>query len=324
MGYIAGIDEAGRGPVLGPMVMAIVACEEQDVARLGRAGVADSKQLSPERRERLFSVVEGLPHEVIALSPREIDAAVDGKAGGDNLNRLEARTTALLILRLAKRAPFSKVIIDSPTRTTEKHERDIRDALAKLDPDGVTRNIALVCETKADENHTIVGAASILAKVTRDAAIRALEERHGPLGSGYPSDPQTQAFLGAHWQEGQDFFRKSWESYRRLAKQGAQSSLASFDETSGAEERSAEHARIVEAFEALKEHGFSFVAPTNQYEVVRMKDGAGVTVIRYTTGKLVVQGPDAARKSAEALIAKLGLAPAGVESKRPRGRPKKN
>lgn len=318
---IAGIDEAGRGPVIGPMVMAIACSDEDDGARLKRAGVADSKMLSPESRDRLFSVVSELPHEIIALSPAEIDAAVNGKSHGDNLNLLEARTTALLIYRLAKRETITKVIIDSPTKTTAKHERDVREALAKIDKEGVTRNIALVCEIKADANHVIVGAASILAKVTRDLAIRALEQTHGPMGSGYPADPNTQAFLGKHWQEGNDFFRKSWESYKRLARQDEQSSLASFDETSKTEA----HARVVGEFETLKEHGFTFQPPTNPYEVVRMKDGRGVTVIRYTTGKIVVQGPDVARVAVEKLVAELGLSPVGgVDAKRPRGRPKKN
>lgn len=323
MVYIAGIDEAGRGPVIGPMVMAIAACEERDQARLARAGIDDSKQLSPETRERLFAIASDLPHEIISLSPSDIDAAVNGKSQGDNLNLLEARTTALLIYRLAKQTPIAKVIIDSPTKTTAKHERDVREALAKMDADGITRNIALVCEIKADANHTIVGAASILAKVTRDAAIKALELTHGPMGSGYPSDPQTQAFLGTHWREGHDFFRKSWESYRRLERSDGQSSLGAFGTVSD-ETRAEEHAATVEAFEALKGHGFSFIPPTNPYEVVRMKDVSGVTIIRYTTGKLVVQGPDGPRANAERLIASLGLAPpASVESKRPRGRPKK-
>jgi ribonuclease HII len=323
MVYIAGIDEAGRGPVIGPMVMAIMACEEQETSRLSRAGVADSKMLTPEKREQLFELVETFPHEIIALSPQEIGVAVNGKSRGDNLNKLEARTTALLIYRLAKRTPISKVIIDSPTKTTAKHERDVREALDKLDTEGVTRKIALVCEIKADANHTIVGGASILAKVTRDAAIRELERSNGPMGSGYPADPRTQAFLGKHWREGHDFFRTSWESYQRLARQGGQSSLASFDEKD-AQDSTEEHKHIVVAFEALKAHGFSFLPPTNQYEVVRMKDDAGVTVIRYTTGKLVVQGPDAARAKTEGLLSTLGLAGGALESKRPRGRPKKN
>jgi len=319
MTYIAGVDEAGRGPVIGPMVMCVVACKDE--AALKRLGAADSKLLSPEQRERTAAALkeaEDVFYEIIELSPKEIDAAVQGKAGGDNLNRLEARTTALLIYRLARRVPLAKVIIDSPTRSTGKYERELKEALRAIDKEGITGKIQLAAEIKADYNHPVVGAASVLAKTTRDLRIRELSSAHGPLGSGYPADPDTQSYLQSHWKEGHDFFRKSWESYRRLAHPGpVQSSLADFGS------KPEKHAEVIKRFEALKEHGFAFEPPTNQYEVVRMRNADGVTVISYTTGKLVVQGPDGPRAKAETLIASLGLSP-DVVSKRPRGRPRKS
>lgn len=293
MALIAGIDEAGRGPVIGPMVMAIVACSDEEA--LGRMGVADSKLLAPQVRERLDAQLRGqFDYELIALAPEEIDRAVNGKSSGDNLNRLEARTAALLISRLAARVPISTVIIDSPTRTTATYERDVREALARLSP---ALRVRIVCEIKADANHKVVGAASIIAKVARDAAIRELEATHGPLGSGYPSDPATQAFLSKNWRAGHEFFRKSWESYRRLAEGRTQASLADFGSRN----------KDVAAFEALLAHGFRHQEPTNQYEVVRMRNDYGVTVIKYTTGKLLVQGPAKEKAETEALIAKLKL-----------------
>jgi len=305
--YIAGVDEAGRGPVFGPMVMAIAAVEEDREGDLRAAGVADSKVLSPETRERLARhLEESIPFEVVELSPAEIDAAVS--QDGDNLNRLEARTTALLIHRLSRHVPLAEVIIDSPTRSTDKYAAEVNEALVQLGHPG---QIALRPEIKADANHAIVGAASIIAKVRRDAAIRALEAKHGPLGSGYPSDPATQAFLGANWREAHDFFRKSWESYRRLAKSDAQPTLASFSPEA--------HEGAVKAFEALRGHGFDFLPPTNAYEVVRARKGR-VTVVRYTTGKTLVQGPDAERVAVVGLLAELGL---DAHVSRPRGRPPK-
>lgn len=311
MTFIAGVDEAGRGPVIGPMVMAVVACEDEDA--LKRRGYKDSKLLTPAQREHLAQALledADVKHEIISLSPAEIDAAVHGKENGDNLNRLEARTTALLIYRLAKRVPLTTVILDSPTRTVANYEREVRASLERIDHEGVTRNILLRAEIKADFNHPVVGAASVLAKTARDTAIAAIAATHGSIGSGYPSDPLTQAFLQSQWKEPHDFFRKSWESYKRLSETRTQSSLGDF----GVDEN--KHKRTVEAFEVLREHGFDFAAPTNQYEVVRMKRG-DATLVVYTTGKLLVQGPEGQKKETEDLLVKLDL------MKR-RGRPKKN
>ncbi len=299
---IAGVDEAGRGPVIGPMVMAIAACDDEEDLR--RLGAADSKLLSPQAREQAAQRLGGCPHEIVALTPAQIDAAV--LADGDNLNLLEARTTALLIARLAARVALTKVIIDSPTRSTAAYERVVRMALEKEDPEGATRGIALQCEIKADANHPVVGAASILAKVSRDAAIAALAQAHGPLGSGYPADPATQAFLARNWRDGHEFFRKSWESYRRLAQAPAQSSLSQFSDAKGPQRDTARKDALAR-FSALKAHGFAFEEPTNPYEAVRMRGGP-VTVIAYTTGKLVVQGPDDAKRGALALLSRLKLA----------------
>jgi ribonuclease HII len=299
----AGIDEAGRGPVLGPLVMAIVACDDEQ--RLRALGVKDSKLLSPEERERVAALLReaGIPFEIIELSPAEIDAAV--KDDEDNLNKLEARTSALLIHSLSERVDITEVILDSPNKTTATYERQVRETLVKLDP--ALSRVVLRAEIKADFNHAVVGAASILAKVRRDERIRELEKLHGRMGSGYPSDPDTQRFLEQHWREQHDFFRRSWESYRRLTKP-KQETLSGFG-----------HKEVVEKFEGLREQGFAFEEPTNTYEAVRMRKGK-VTIIRYTTGKLVVQGPDKERAEADALLKRLGLT---AESKRPRGRPPK-
>ncbi|MDD9954190.1 MAG: ribonuclease HII [Candidatus Woesearchaeota archaeon] len=271
---IAGIDESGRGPVLASMVMAIAATEDEEGLR--KRGVRDSKDLTPEKREQLFEQLD-IPHEIISVSPAEIDAAVDGQH--DNLNLLEARTSALLIHKLVQHTPVEKVILDSPTKSTEKYEAVVREALVKLDPKH--EHLTLQCEIKADANYPVVGAASIFAKVTRDREIAALKEEFGDIGSGYPADPKTQAFLKSQWKEGHDFFRKSWQSYKRMS----QPTLEDFGE------KAPEHKKEVEKFEFLKEHGFSFCEPTNQYEVIRMKKDR-TTVIKYTTGKVVVQGPE--------------------------------
>jgi ribonuclease HII len=302
---LAGVDEAGRGPVIGPMVMAILACDDEEVLR--KLGSKDSKLLTPEQRRQIAEKLKDFPNEVISLSPAEIDAAVQGKKGGDSLNQLEARTTALLIYKLAQRRPLIKVILDSPTRNAEKYQDAVRNCLENIDSKGVTRNIQLQAEIKADFNHPVVGAASILAKTTRDAAIESLNAIHGPLGSGYPSDPATQAWLAEHWKEPHEFFRRSWGTYQDFAN--PQSTLSAYEEET-------QHKEVIASFERLLSHGYSFESPTNPYEILRMK-GSGVTVIRYTTGKTLVQGPDPEKKSAEKLLVELGLM-------KKAGRPKKN
>jgi ribonuclease HII len=297
------------------MVMCILAVEDESI--LHRMGAKDSKQLSPQERERLAEMLrdaaDRFPHEIVSLSPQDIDAAVLGKGHGDNLNHLEARTTALLISRLAKRAPVSEVIVDSPERNMEKYTATVTAALHAIDP---SCKVKIRCEIRADANHPVVGAASILAKVTRDEAIAALAKSHGPMGSGYPADPLTQAFLRAHHQEPHAFFRKSWESYQALTRNQGQSSLDAFG---GTADPAGAHKEVIDAFEVLREHGFAFAEPTNPYEVVRMKDAMGIVIIRYTTGKLQVQGPEPARTGIAKLVERLGL---GAPS-RPRGRPRK-
>jgi len=287
--WIAGVEEAGRGPVVGPMVMAILWTEDEDVLR--RIGAKDSKQVTPEQRERIFEELTALKEkgtigfERIILTPAEIDAAVLGEH--DNLNKLEQRTTAKLIGMALEQKDVRKVLIDCPTRSTEKYANEIT-AMLQDAPE-------LVAENKADENYTVVGAASIIAKVTRDREIRKLKVQFKvELGSGYPADPSTQRFLKENWQKKEyaDLFRKSWASYTNIAIVKKQSTLADFGAKDAEQEE--RHKDALRRFEFLKEHGFDFVEPTSQYEVLRMK-ADDATVILYTTGKLLVQGKGKAK-----------------------------
>lgn len=301
MKMIAGVDEAGRGPVVGNMVMAIAAIEPEKEEDLKRMGVKDSKLIPPAKRELLAETLqEMLPNEIISITAEEIDQVV-GNSNGDSLNKLEARTTALLIYNLSESVELEKVIIDSPQVSCDKYERLIRTELKKIDVEGRTKNILLQCEIKADLNYPIVGAASILAKVARDATIRELEKEHGPIGSGYMTDPRTQEFLERTFKEGHTFFRKSWSSFRNLVERAGQSSLEDF-----AAKRAKKHEQEIKEFEVLKEHGFIFQEPTNPYEVVRMRKGK-TTVIKYSTGKVLVQGPKGEKETVEALLAELNL-----------------
>ncbi|MCK4885318.1 ribonuclease HII, partial [Candidatus Bathyarchaeota archaeon] len=96
---IAGVDEAGRGPVIGPLVIAGVSLDENDLPKLVDLGVKDSKLLSPQRRETLSSQIKklALNYHIVLLSPAEIDRVVESKRKLHKLNRLEAVTMARVI-----------------------------------------------------------------------------------------------------------------------------------------------------------------------------------------------------------------------------------
>ncbi|MFH1506789.1 MAG: ribonuclease HII [archaeon] len=200
---VAGVEEAGRGPVIGPLVMAIAAIDEKMIFRLKALGVKDSKLLTPARRRSLFEEVKNLcDHKIIKVSPKQIDNELADP--NSNLNWLEAKIGA----RLINAVPADKVIIDCPSNNLEAYCDYVKKRV-KVDAE-------VICEHKADVNHIIVGAASILAKVVRDNEIEKLKKKYDiEFGSGYPSDPKTVAFLDENYKK-YDFFRKSWDTWKNI------------------------------------------------------------------------------------------------------------
>ncbi len=207
---IAGIDEAGRGPVVGPMVIAGVLLDESALEELTRIGVRDSKKLSPSRRRAIAEELRALPGIIIheeVIPPSDIDAAVRDRAM--TLNGLEISRMARIVETLAPH----RVYIDLIGPSAEKFCSSLRRLLSD--------NPVIVAEHKADSTYPITAAASIIAKTRRDAEIETLnetyEERFGPLGSGYPGDPKTIAFLArARADEGngaEHIFRRTWSTY---------------------------------------------------------------------------------------------------------------
>ncbi len=212
---IAGIDEAGRGPVIGPLVIAIACIDEKDEFKLKTLGVKDSKLLSPLQRERLFDEIKDLcEYEIIIVSPEEVDEAVNSKE--TNLNWLEADTSIKLINKLRPK----KVTLDCPSTNIEAYKKYVA---KRLDYKPI-----IVVEHKADLNYIIVGAASILSKVTRDAEIEKIKKKYNiQFGSGYPSDPLTIKFIKKNYNN-YPFFRKSWSTWEKVADKKKQKSLAEF------------------------------------------------------------------------------------------------
>ncbi len=217
MVVICGIDEAGRGPVIGPMVIAGVLLDEKDIKKLRKIGVKDSKLLSRERREALFEMVKRIvnAYEFIIVSPREIDMAVESKQM--NLNLLEAHKTAEIINKLKP----DKAIVDSPS----VNHKSYSDYLKRLI---VNKDIKLECTHKADVRYPHVAAASIIAKVIRDREIDNMKEKYGDCGPGYMSNPITKDFLERNWKKYPEIFRHSWISYKNQKNKTFQRNLSDF------------------------------------------------------------------------------------------------
>jgi ribonuclease HII len=217
MATICGVEDAGRGPVIGPLVMAGVLINEKDEKKLVDIGVKDSKLLTPEKREELFNKIKKIAksYKIIVLSPQDVDDAL--KSQTLNLNWLEAIASAKIINALKP----DKAIIDCPSTNIRAYA------------DYMGKNIKIKCETvvehKADLNYPVVGAASILAKVTRDREIEKIKKKIGEnFGSGYTSDPVTREFLEKNYDKYPEIFRHTWETYKKLVRNKSQKGLGEF------------------------------------------------------------------------------------------------
>jgi ribonuclease HII len=218
--YTVGIDEAGRGPVIGPLVMVALAADEEGIKNLSAIGVKDSKALTPEQRTELFSKIRHIvsDYRVEMIEASAIDAALTDP--NLNLNWLEADCAVRMVNELRPK----NVIIDCPSPNIAAYKDYV---LARLAPE--TRTVNLIMEHKADARHVIVAAASIVAKVIRDQEIERIKEITGiNCGSGYLTDPRTIAFLDQHFETHEEFFRKHWASYQQRLQLKQQKKLGDF------------------------------------------------------------------------------------------------
>ena len=223
---ILGIDDAGRGPLIGPLILAGVLADKNSETALKRLNVADSKILSHPERIRLSKLIKEsvLTYHVVKSLPSEIDSAINSKL---NLNTLEALKTAEIINEINSgklKKEKIKVIVDCPSVNTSAWTRTLESFIEHKD------NLKIVCEHKADANYPVVSAASILAKVAREEAVDSLKNKYGNIGSGYPSDPITKEFLKSQGSRLKDsgIFRKSWATWKALFPEKSQSTLEGF------------------------------------------------------------------------------------------------
>lgn len=213
---ICGVDEAGRGPVLGPLVICAAMldkCKEKEMKELG---VKDSKMLTAQKREQMYSKLkEVIKYKTIIVEPWEIDKCLNSHKS--NLNWLEADKSIKLINELKPDIAY----IDTPSPNINAYNKYISKKLEK--------GIKICCEHKADQKYPIASAASIMAKVTRDRIISEYKKKIGvETGTGYMSDGKTQKFLNENWEKYPKLFRTTWESYKKLVNAKKQKRLMEF------------------------------------------------------------------------------------------------
>ena len=206
---IVGVDEAGRGCVIGPLVIAGYLIKEEKLPLLLKLGVKDSKKLSPKKREKIISEIKTIAEKytTINVEPNEIDKVVESKRKLHKLNRLEAKTMAQIIEKLKP----DKAFVDAADVNENRFKQHIQEYLT-IDPQIVSKH-------KADEIFPVVSAASIIAKVNRDNEIKKLRSKYGDFGSGYLSDKKTTSFLKNWIENNSDYpscVRKSWKPAKRI------------------------------------------------------------------------------------------------------------
>jgi len=210
-----GIDDAGRGPLIGPMILAGVLLDEKQEKLLKENEVKDSKMVVHSTRIKLAEMIRknSHAHKITKTFPEELDHSL---THGTNLNTLEAKKCAEIINSI-NTGKFMKqqikVIIDCTSVNTVAWKNTLLKFLVH------NSNLAIHCEHKADVNHVSASAASILAKVTREeevAKIKAQFKEYGNIGSGYPSDPLTKEFLKKNGKKlaNSGIFRKTWSTWK--------------------------------------------------------------------------------------------------------------
>ena len=201
---ICGVDEAGKGPVLGPLVVAAVAVDNaKDIQDLG---IKDSKQLTPEKRKELANLIKNKFSFAIEIIEAE---RVDEYRRQNKLNDLNREAFEKLISKLDPNVAY----VDAADVNEHRFGKQIKEKLTN------ERDTDVISMHKADAKIEVVAAASIIAKETRENEIRKLKEKIGDFGSGYPSDERTIKFLKSFYSDNGKWptgTRKSWKTVERI------------------------------------------------------------------------------------------------------------
>lgn len=201
---VAGIDEAGRGCVIGPLVIAGILAKQENLSVLTNMGIKDSKLLTSKKRDTLYPKITHIAEKyvILKITPQQIDRAVKSNIKLQKLNYLEAQTMAQIITQLQPDIAY----VDAADVIAERFALNIQ-ACAKF-------KTKIISKHKADITYPVVSAASILAKVERDREIQKLHIKFGDFGSGYLTDPKTPLFLHQWLKKEKNFpecVRQSWK-----------------------------------------------------------------------------------------------------------------
>jgi ribonuclease HII len=215
-----GSDEAGKGPVLGPMVAAAVRARPESIPD----GVDDSKRLSAGKRESIAATLRDREDVAVGVAVVPTDRIDDPET---DMNSLTVAAHAEAVAAVATAG--DRAVADAGDVNAARFARRVGDGVAEDGPP-----VEIYAEHGADAAYPLVAAASVVAKVERDTRIDALNAdypNHGPVGSGYPSDPATRAFL-RHYVgdtgELPDCARGSWATADDVLAAAEQSSLSEF------------------------------------------------------------------------------------------------
>ena len=200
---ICGVDDAGRGSMIGPMVIAGISIEKKIIPKLRKLGVRDSKKLSSKKRELLYKEIIKLvdDYHVIRIPPKTIDTYVFKH----NLNHLEAKKMADVITHLKSEISY----VDSCDVNAARFGREISD---------LSNKSKVRSYHYADSRFVVVSAASIIAKVSRDRSIARLNKNY-QFGSGYPSDKKSVNFIKKLVSAKKSLpssVRKSWKPVQKI------------------------------------------------------------------------------------------------------------
>lgn len=203
MGGVLGIDEAGRGPVIGPLILAGVLCGERQLEALERLRLKDSKRTSrPRRAELAREIAARVKIRLLAFPPALLE---------ENLNQVELEGMARLVQGLNPQVLY----LDAPVRSVliPRYVQELRRRTGRPD-------LEVIAENGADDRYPVVSAASIVAKVYRDQAIERLRALYGDFGWGYPLEKKTRRFLEQVYARRRCFppcVRTRWRTSRRVA-----------------------------------------------------------------------------------------------------------
>lgn len=208
---VAGLDEAGRGPVIGSLVIGCVLIEEDRLPALKEQGITDSKQLSPKRREQLVDTIKSasMAWRLVELSAHDLNTL---HAKNLTLNEIEEMAFGQALNEIEPKP--AKIYLDAADVKEERFGQSVARHLKFIPGEIISKH-------KGDALFTVVGAASILAKTRRDQIIEGFKAEYGDIGSGYPSDPYTIKYLKQYYQDHKEFppiVRTWWETAKKIAR----------------------------------------------------------------------------------------------------------